>query len=157
MNSPTEPGDYNGDGVIDAADVDLQAQAMKDANPDLSIFDENMDGLVNTDDRLIWVKDHAKTWIGDANLDHEFTSGDLVEVFAAGKYETGDMALWGEGDWDGNMLFDSGDLVAAFSDGGYELGPPPAVAAVPEPSAAVLAWLLLPALFAYGRRRVVGG
>jgi hypothetical protein len=126
------PGDYNNDGVIDAADADAQAVAMKEPSPNLTVFDENDDGAVDSKDRTIWVHDHAKTWYGDANLDNEFNSGDLVTVFAAGKYETEDMAGWAEGDWDGDMMFGSGDLVVAFADGGYEQGPPPAVA-IPEP------------------------
>ncbi len=133
------PGDYNHDGVVDTADIDLQANAMLDPMPDLATFDENADGLVNSADRVIWVEDHAKTWFGDANFDGVFSTDDLVAVFAAGKYETQQAAIWAEGDWTGDKVFDSGDLVAAFSDGGFELGPrPPAVAAVPEPASLVL-------------------
>ncbi len=131
------PGDYNGDGVLDAADADLQSAAMKEANPDLATFDENNDGLVDFADRQIWVRDHRGTWIGDANLDDEFNSGDFVSVFAAGFYETGQTAGWSVGDWNGDMMFDSGDFVVAFSDGGYEQGPRDAPA-VPEPSTLVL-------------------
>ena len=151
------PGDYNRDGVVDAMDADRQAVEMKSATPDLATFDENGDGEVNEADRLIWVKTHTLegngTYVGDANLDGEFNSGDLVEVFSAGKYEQGVMAGWAEGDWDGDMVFDSGDLVAAFSDGGYEQGPfmPAAPAAVPEPSSIVL--LLLGATLMVLRRR----
>ncbi len=100
-------GDYNDDGSVDVLDIDLQAGAMKSADPDLVTFDENGDGSVDYNDRLIWVKQHAGTWVGDANLDNEFNSGDLVSVFAAGKYETAEMAGWGEGDWNGDMSFDS--------------------------------------------------
>ena len=66
-------------------------------------------------------------WVGDTNLDGEFNSGDLVQVFVAGKYETGETATWGEGDWTGDQLFDSGDMVAAFVAGGYEQGAKPAI------------------------------
>jgi hypothetical protein len=133
------PGDYNEDGVVDAADADAQSTAMKDPNPDLGKFDENGDGMVDIEDRLIWVHDHKGTWVGDANLDDEFNSGDFVSVFAAGFYESGTMAGWSVGDWNGDMLFDSGDFVVAFSDGGYEQGPRDAgVPAVPEPSSVVL-------------------
>ena len=147
------PGDYNADGAVDVADIDLQSAAMKDPNPDLGTFDENGDGEVNFDDRLIWVKTHRKTRVGDANLDGEFSSGDLVSVFAAGKYETGDMASWAEGDWDGDMTFGSGDLVAAFSDGGYEQGPL-AARAVPEPTSICLLSVAL-VLSVIGRRRAL--
>ena len=132
-------------------DADLQAAEMKANEPDLATFDENDDGMVDIADRTIWVKQHAGTWVGDANLDNEFNSGDLVDVFAAGKYESGEMAGWAEGDWNGDMSFDSGDLVVAFADGGYEQGPP-AVNAVPEPSSLVLLGLGLLAIFTRRRR-----
>ncbi len=131
-------GDYNGDGMVDTADVDLQAVAMQTPMDNLTTFDENGDGMVDGEDRTIWVQQHAKTWFGDANFDGSFTTDDLVAVFSAGKYESGASANWSEGDWSGDLVFDSGDLVAAFSDGGFELGPRPAVAAVPEPASALL-------------------
>jgi hypothetical protein len=146
------PGDYNEDGVLDALDIDLQSAEMKKppGQQDRDKFDHNDDNLVNEADRTIWVKELRKTWVGDANFDNEFNSGDLVVVFAAGKYETGDMAGWAEGDWSGDMVFDSSDLVVAFADGGYEQGPA-AVAAVPEPSSIVL--LFLGTLMMVRRRR----
>ena len=146
-------GDYNGDGAVDVLDIDEQAGAMKSPDPDLNTFDEDLNGKVDYEDRLIWVKQHAGTWVGDANLDGEFNSGDLVTVFAAGKYESEEMAGWGQGDWNGDMSFDSSDLVVAFSDGGYEQGPPPP-AAVPEPTSIAL---MLIGIVGIGlrRRRVV--
>ncbi|MCA9152601.1 MAG: hypothetical protein KDA92_25030, partial [Planctomycetales bacterium] len=68
-------------------------------------------------------------------------SSDLVAIFTAGKYETGQAAGWAEGDWDGDGVFGTGDLVWAFDDGGFEQGPRSAVAAtaaVPEPSTSLL-------------------
>ena len=149
------PGDYNMDGTLDAVDADLQSAEMKKdvADQDLAKFDHNDDDVVNDLDRSIWVKELRKTWIGDSNLDNEFNSGDLVAVFTAGKYETGEMAGWAEGDWSGDMVFGSGDLVLAFADGGYENGPPP-MNAVPEPSSIVLMVLgSLGVIFARRRRQ----
>ena len=87
---------------------------------------------------------------GDSNLDGEFNSSDLVEVFAAGEYEDGiaENSYWTTGDWNSDGDFDSSDLVVAFRDGRYEEGP--AVNAVPEPSSAVL---LIIGLLALVRRR----
>jgi len=128
-------GDYNDNGQLDAGDLDLQAAAI--AANDLA-YDLNNDGATNYADRQVWVKDLKSTWIGDANLDGVFDSGDFVVAFTAGKYESGDAAGWADGDFDGNMLFDSADFVASFIDGGYEAGPVAAVAAVPEPSSVLL-------------------
>ena len=124
------PGDYNDDGLVDVEDINLQAAAIADANPDLARYDENLDGTVDLNDRLIWVSQHANTWVGDSDFDGEFNSTDFVVVFTAGLYETGQAAGWGEGDGNADGLFDSGDFVNAFTDGGYEVGPRAATAAV---------------------------
>ncbi len=80
-------GDYNENGQLDAADLDLQAVAITEGDHPPA-FDLNNDQLVTFDDRLVWVDDLKQTWIGDANLDGEFNSGDMVQVFVAGKYES---------------------------------------------------------------------
>jgi MYXO-CTERM domain-containing protein len=103
-----------------------------------SVFDVNGDSIVDLEDHRVWVKDLKYSWFGDANLDDEFNSSDMVYVFQSGKYETGQFAGWGEGDWNGDGAFDSGDMVTAFIDGGYEMGRRTDTAAVPEPGG----WLL---------------
>ena len=147
-------GDFNGDGLLTSDDIDLLTPAVaiggNDPNP---MFDVNGDEAVDAQDIDVWVKELAKTWIGDANLDGVFDSNDFVQVFSVGKYELPELAVWSEGDWNGDGLFSSGDFVAAFADGGYELGPrPAAVSAVPEPAG----WLLLlTALMGLAARRRV--
>jgi hypothetical protein len=74
------------------------------------------------------------TYYGDANLDHEFASSDLVNVLASGSYEADVDAGWSTGDFNGDGRSASSDLVEALADGGYEAGPRVAVAIVPEPS-----------------------
>ena len=59
-------------------------------------FDLTNDDLVNGDDRVAWVHELKRTYFGDANLDLEFNSSDMTQVFAAGKYETGEAAGWGQ-------------------------------------------------------------
>ena len=59
---------------------------------------------------------------GDSNKDGEFGSQDLVQVFVAGLYETGQAATFEEGDWNLDGVFDSGDFVDAGVLGHYEGG-----------------------------------
>jgi hypothetical protein len=130
-------GDYNLSGALDEADLNLQAIQIQSSTPDLS-YDLNGDDLVNFDDRTHWLHVLRGTWVGDADLSGEFTSGDLITMLVAGKYETGNPATWSEGDSNGDGTFNSSDLVADLGDGGYERGPYPGVSAVPEPSSIVL-------------------
>ena len=140
VGPPSFPGDYNVDGAVDVADIDLQSAEMKKdpAELDLAKFDHNNDGMVDLADRQIWVKVFRKSWFGDANLDGEFNTSDFVKVFEAGKYETEEEAGWAEGDWDGSGFFDTGDFVKAFQDGGYQQGLKMVAAAVPEPTSVLL-------------------
>ena len=67
--------------------------------------------------------------------------------------ETGEIAGWADGDWNGDSLFDSSDFVFAFADGGYEQGPRPAMNVVPEPTSLVT--LLVGLIGVAIRRRLV--
>ncbi|MCA9170345.1 MAG: PEP-CTERM sorting domain-containing protein [Planctomycetales bacterium] len=148
--TPTLEGDFDGDGVLSEADINLLNIAV--AQGGALTFDVSGDGVVDINDINTWVVDLKKTWVGDANLDGEFNSGDFVAIFTTGKFELDVDATWGEGDWNGDLRFNSGDFVAAFQGGGYELGLRPAVAAVPEPSTWLLSVLGLSALAARRRR-----
>jgi uncharacterized protein YjbI with pentapeptide repeats len=135
------PGDLDADDRLSAADVDMVARPGLLAPYWLPFgaFDLNGDGSINHADHRVWVKDLAHTWYGDANLDGEFNSTDLIDALAAGTYEADMAAGWASGDFDGNGHFDSSDLIEALADGGYEQGlRPPAAAAVPEPQACAL-------------------
>ncbi|MCA9215707.1 MAG: hypothetical protein KDB27_21730 [Planctomycetales bacterium] len=124
------PGDFNGNGTIDAADIDLLSNQIRSESYDAD-FDLVADGQVDSLDHEFWVNSLANTYFGDANLDGEFNSSDFTLVFAAARYETGP-ADWASGDWNGDGLFDSSDFVVFFKQGGYERGPR-RTSAVPEP------------------------
>ena len=146
--SPTSDvlGDFNLDGSLDVGDLNDLNSALRDQG-DVVRFDVNQDGTLDFEDVVIWIRDLKQTYFGDADLDGEFASSDLVSVFTAGKYED-DIdfnSTWSTGDWNGDGDFTSSDLVLAFQDGGYEQGPRVA-SSVPEPTAMLglsigLAWL----------------
>ncbi|MCA9172111.1 MAG: hypothetical protein KDB23_30805, partial [Planctomycetales bacterium] len=147
------PGDFNADGSIDLTDVNLLSRGMRGEILD-GILDLNADGLFDMNDLTIWVHDLKQTWFGDANLDGQFTSADVVAVFQSGQYED-NIALnstWADGDWNGDGDFTSRDFALAFQDGGYERGRR-TVMAVPEPLGAVLLLAGLPLLTAFVRKR----
>jgi hypothetical protein len=134
------PSDFNNDGTVDVADVNLLLAEVR-AGTNTPQFDRTGDGLVNQDDILLVVTgpDELNTYIGDANLDGAFDSGDLVTVFIPGQYEDNvpGNSTWETGDWNGDGDFGTGDLTFAFQQGGFELGPRAAQqgVAIPEPSA----------------------
>ncbi len=136
------PGDFDGNGVLDANDINLLTTQVK-TGVYSSEYDLNTDLKVDGLDRDVWVEDLKSTYYGDSTLDGVFTTDDLVSVFAAGEYEDTVVgnSVWETGDWSGDMEFDTSDMVLAFQKGGYELGPRSAVSAVPEP-AGVLSLLL---------------
>ena len=74
---------------------------------------------------------------GDANRDGNFDSTDLVAMFQAGTYDNPRrLSGWIQGDFNYDWRFDSSDLIMAMQTGAYQST---AAAAVPEPTAAILA------------------
>ena len=129
------PGDVDTNDVIDVRDIDYLSVAIREGL-DNNRYDVDRNGEVEPADRQMLLSDVKDLWIGDADLDGEFNSADLVAVFQAGEYDDANAgnSTWGTGDWDGNGEFDSADFVVAFQDGGYEQGTKNQVASVPEPN-----------------------
>ena len=89
-------GDFDGSGELDVADInDLIARIEQGDGG--ALYDLDGDGSVGTGDMTVWVTELKNTWIGDANLDGEFNSGDLVAVFTAGKFELDEVGRLGRG------------------------------------------------------------
>jgi hypothetical protein len=112
------PGDFDGNGQIDAADIDALCAGIDTPAPR---FDLNADGRVDKDDLDHMIHQILGTSYGDADLNGRFDSSDLVSVFAWGQYEdeTDGNSGWLQGDWNCDGDFDSSDLVEALADGGF--------------------------------------
>jgi hypothetical protein len=128
-----DAGDFNGDGLRNAADINALSEQARGGGTNLK-FELYNDGTIDERDRVSWVKYIQETWFGDANLDGQFSSADVVQVFQSALFETGQPALWEHGDWNGDGQFGASDLVTAFQDGGYERGPRTPFQPVPEPT-----------------------
>ena len=139
---------------MDATDINLLTDAVRgnDQNP---IYDVNGDGNVDQEDRSTWVIDLKNTWFGDADLNGEFNTTDLVALFQKGEFED-DLELnstWDSGDFNGDGEFNTTDFVTAFQGGGFEKGPRNAVQEVPEPRGLLLAALACLAMAVARRKR----
>jgi len=112
-------GDFDQSGVVDVYDLDLLGYALR-TGPEPQ-FDLNADGQLNDLDWRTMVYDVLTTSFGDANLDGQFDSSDLVLVFQAGEYEDSlaTNSTWAGGDWNGDGEFSSADIIFAFQTGGY--------------------------------------
>jgi hypothetical protein len=156
MGAVAGGSDFNNDGIVDVQDINLLL-AEVNAGTNSATFDRTGDGLVNDQDiiHVVTLPDELNTYIGDANLDGEFNSGDLVTVLSGGQYEdaTAGNSSWETGDWNGDADFDTGDLVFALSQGGYEAGPRGAVLAVAVPEPATCLLLLIGGILIGLRRR----
>lgn len=143
-------GDYDGDGELTTGDIEVICSQFDQDNPDPRM-DINGDTVVDFQDLRIWVEEISNTYIGDANLDGEFGTGDFVQVFIVGEYEDGisNNSTWAEGDWNCDGEFDTRDFVDAFQSDGFERGPRnPVTRHVPEPTcsfwfASAITFLLL--------------
>jgi hypothetical protein len=121
-------GDFDGDGDIDADDIDI-LMANLGGNP--ATYDLTDDGVVDQDDVDEWVfnivpiGENVGTVYGDFNLDGEVNAGDLA-LLATNYGTVGDWG-WATGDGNGDGNVDAGDLAMLATNYGT------VVHTVPEP------------------------
>ena len=123
----TAVGDLDQSGSVEAADLDLMADAIRASNSDAR-FDLNGDGRVDVMDHEFLVNDLAKTTPGDANLDGATNFADFLTL--ADNF--GAIGGWGQGNFDLNTTVDFTDFLVLSAN--FQ-GPDPQAefSSVPEP------------------------
>jgi hypothetical protein len=139
------PGDFDINGDINAVDIDLLSLEVRGGSNDAT-FDLTGDGLVNQEDRNAWVENVFGTFFGDADLNKTVEFADFLSLTNGFDMPGG----WANGDFDGNGTVLFPDFLLLSSNFGKSAT---AVAAVPEPNAAML--LLVGLLGLVRRRRIV--
>jgi len=124
-------GDFSGNDILDVADVDLLAAAIRDNNVH-SQFDVNRNGIVDLEDHAYWVSDLKHTWMGDANLDGNVNFADFVAL--ANHFDG--PGGWEQGDFDANGTVQFPDFQILANN--YGATSTAVAVAVPEPCSGVL-------------------
>ncbi|TWT87502.1 Extracellular ribonuclease precursor [Pseudobythopirellula maris] len=148
-------GDFNGDTLVDALDIDMLFAAMPDTvPPGDAIYDLNNDGAIDgdtngADDTDLEVLVHALlgTEFGDLNLDGSIAIDDF-STLSANFGMTG--AGWADGDLNGDGLVTIDDFSLISANFGFSGSAGPSVS-VPEPTA--FGVLLVGCLGVVARRR----
>ena len=132
----TRVGDFDGDGDIDADDIDSLGAAIQAGSTDL-LFDMDGNGLIEQADFDLHVTtlvdtligEGSGTMFGDFNLDGLI---DLIDLGTIGE-QYGVGTGWATGDADGNGLVDLIDLGSVGENYGFT-----ATAPIPEPACVTL-------------------
>ena len=141
----TTPGDFDGDTVLAIEDLNRLSEEIAINTAD-SRFDLDRSGSVDLDDRSFWITELKSTTFGDTNLDGEVEFSDFLALSANFGKEGG----WAEGDFDGNGQVAFPDFLALSANFGQSV---PAAAAVPEPTASLMAAFAMMGLFGFRQRR----
>jgi hypothetical protein len=73
--TPLEPGDYNGDGTVDGADLIVWQENYGTSNP---FVDGNGDGIVDTADYIVWRLHQSPTGAGSTTIPEPTTAALLL-------------------------------------------------------------------------------
>ena len=107
VNVPTtQAGDFDGNGVVDAADVDHMCSALGNGNVG-SEYDLNGDGTIDAADGQYMITDVMGLLLGDADLNGDVDVSDF-NAWNANKFTSGACHADGDFNFDGNV--DVGDF-----------------------------------------------
>jgi hypothetical protein len=114
MSQPLLAGDCNGDGRLDAGDIDVMTSALGDCDW-LVRRDLDGDGVLGSGDRDRLIRDVLGTRHGDSNLDGAVETADLVAMSMHWNRPGG----WADGDANGDGRVELCDLVAMTAAWGW--------------------------------------
>ncbi|MEM6333968.1 MAG: dockerin type I domain-containing protein [Planctomycetota bacterium] len=133
--------DFNDDGTLDQADIDLLLDNIGDP-----AFDITGDAVTDTADTDQLILNYLNSFFADANLDGAVDTSDLAIL--AANFDTS-VPGWAQADFNGDGFVDTSDLAILAANFGSGT-PALATAAVPEPASLALIIGAAPALL---RRR----
>jgi hypothetical protein len=127
-------GDFNGDAIVNAADIDILRDRMNAGTADVELFDVNNDGSVNQADLNFEVTNILETKFGDTDTDGDVDLNDLGNM--ASGFQVPGEKRWSHGNFDSDNDVDLNDLGTLATN--FAGGRAPAYAAfqalVPEPA-----------------------
>ena len=129
--SETLFGDFDFDGLLDEADIDLLSAAVREASTDL-MYDVDEDGVITNSDHAFWVENIKQIRFGDSDMNGEVGFLDFLNL--ANNF--GGLGGWGDGNFETNEGVTFLDFLL-LADNFGTLDAPVEVAdtaAVPEPS-----------------------
>lgn len=142
-------GDYNDSGTHESEDIDLLFDEIPGNVPPTGV---RFDGVIDSDDADVLVRDILGTNYGDTDLDRDVDTSDLVNsiINFTGAGITG--KLWQDGDTDGDRDVDTGDVTMAIINftGAHSSSN---VTAVPESSTLISILIGLMNSVIFGRRK----
>lgn len=130
--TPSILGDFDENGFLEAADIDILAAAIRDGSMD-SKYDLNADNMVDDADHLFWVESIKGTFLGDATLNGAVEFNDFLEL----SRHFGEVGGWAKGNFDLTTDVQFADFLALSRNFG-KMSDSVAAAAVPEPASAGL-------------------
>jgi hypothetical protein len=140
-------GDFNGDNLINAGDIDLLCEELNHGGADDKLlYDVNGDNQITMSDLTHEVQTIIGTDFGDTDTDGDVDLADLGNL-ATGFGQPGEKR-WARGNFDCDDDVDLNDLgtLASNFEGGRDAALAAFEALVPEPAAGMLAFALLPGM-----------